>query len=326
MGLCMLVLVVSVWRSFYGSAVSDDCVIYLSNTELQESGSRVIIDRDILVHLSNHAAFNFYAKRLNLEGNLRSGRYELREGMSVIEVVRMFKLGLQSPVTLTFNNIRTLEQLAGRVSEQLAADSTSLLRAMTTPRDGLKVEEMVSLFIPNSYEMWWTTTPEHFVDRMSRESDRFWNEARERKRKALNLTRSDVATLASIIYEEASHADEMPRIAGVYINRLRRRMRLQADPTVKFALGDFTLQRVLTKHLSYPSPYNTYLHAGLPPGAICLPTIAALDSVLDYERHSYLYFCASPKMNGYHNFATNYSQHLKNAAQYSAELNRRGIK
>ncbi len=314
------------WRNFYGAAVDESEVIYISDRDLEQQGSVSIIEREVLPRIGNHVAFNFYAKRLDLEHSLKSGRYELREGMNVVEIVRMLKLRLQSPVEVTFNNIRTSEQLAGRIAEQLSADSLSILRAIKTPRYGLKSEEMISLFIPNTYEVWWTTTPVQFVERMKRESDRFWNEDREAKRKGLKLSRVELSTLASIVYEESTHQDEMARIAGVYINRLRKGMKLQADPTVKFAVGDPTLKRILYKHLEYDSPYNTYRYVGLPPSPISMATISALDSVLDYERHNYLYFCARAELDGYHNFASSYSQHQKNAALYSAELNRRGIK
>ncbi len=314
------------WDQFYGDATLEDRVIYLSSSNLNEG----TIDSLILPNIKNHAAFNFYSKRLNLEKNIKPGRYELQKGMNVIDVVRMFKLGLQSPIVVTFNNARGAEQLAGKIAPHIDSDSLSILKAITSPeiaeKMGLTTEEMLSIFIPNSYEMWWTTTPETFIERMKVEYDRFWTPQREAARKEIGLSRVEVSTLASIVYEESAKEDEMARVAGVYINRLRKGMLLQADPTVKFAVGDFTLQRILFKHLEYDSPYNTYIYAGLPPGPIAIPSIAALDGVLFYEEHKYIYFCARAEMDGYHNFAVTYSQHLANARKYSAELNRLGIR
>lgn len=314
------------WRQFYGDAVAEDRLIYLSDSGLGGD----TIDSLILPNVKNHLAFNFYSERLNLDNTIKPGRYELRRGMSVIDVVRMFKLGLQSPVVVTFNNARTAETLAGKIAPQIDVDSVSILQAITSidlaKKMGLEPEEMLAIFIPNSYEMWWTTTPESLIDRMKVEYDRFWTPQREAARKELGLSRVEVSTLASIVYEESAKVDEMARIGGVYVNRLKRGMLLQADPTVKFAVGDFTLQRILYKHLECDSPYNTYKYAGLPPGPIAVPSISALDGVLFYEKHNYLFFCARPEMDGYHNFAATYSQHLANARKYSAELNRLGIR
>ncbi|MFI3247902.1 MAG: endolytic transglycosylase MltG [Rikenellaceae bacterium] len=314
------------WGQFYGSAVDDEQVIYLCQNDLGEG----VVDSLILPNIKNKVAFKFYGERLNLNKTIKAGRYELKSGMSVVDVVRMFKLGLQAPVLVTFNNARGAEQLAGKIAPHIDADSISILRAITSPEIaecvGLKPEEMISLFIPNSYEMWWTTTPEALIDRMKLEYDKFWTPRREAAREELGLSRVEVSTLASIVYEESAKEDEMARVAGVYLNRLRIGMLLQADPTVKYAVGDFTLQRILYKHLEYDSPYNTYIYAGLPPGPIAVPSIAALDGVLFAEKHDYLYFCARAEMDGYHNFATTYSQHLANARKYSAELNRLGIR
>jgi UPF0755 protein len=174
--------------------------------------------------------------------------------------------------------------------------------------------------------MWWTESPAEFIARMKREYDRFWNETRIAKLARTRLSRMEVITLASILCEETQKTDEMPTMAGVYINRLRTEMPLQADPTVKYAMGDFALRRILRKHLATPSPYNTYLNKGLPPTPITMPTIAAIDAVLDYKVHKYLYFCAKEDFSGYHNFAETYKAHLENARRYSAALDKRGIR
>ncbi len=324
----MLLLVIFATRvvswlrlQFITDAVQQGGYIELSISCIEECTYETIIESEIYPRISYHKAFDLYAERLTLErSGIKPGRYLLREGMSVVDIVRMLKLGLQSPVHVIFNNVRTEEQLSGVLAKQIEADSLSILRQLRAHKGA------VSLFIPNTYEMWWTTTPEELVVRMERESAKFWNSEREAKRKALNMSRVEVLTLASILYEESKQEGEMARIAGVYLNRLQRGMKLQADPTVKYAMGDFEKQRVLRKDLSYDSPYNTYLYAGLPPGPICLPSIVAIDSVLNPENHNYLFFCARPEMDGYHNFATTYSAHLANARRYSAELDRMGIK
>ncbi len=325
-----VVVVMLLAMKFYGGAVKQSCVIELSDRLLREEGGRDVIDSLVLPHIRHQRSFVFYADRLLLWDSLRSGRYELREGMSVVEIVRMLKLGMQSPLNVTFTNARGLEAIAGRLEKQIEADSLTLLECFRSDAVlesvGLKREEIMSLFIPNTYELWWNITPTEFVVRMKLEYDRFWTAARERRREALKMSRVEVSTLASIVMEESAMVDEMPRVAGVYINRLRRGYRLQADPTVRFAIGDYSIKRILHKHLEYKSPYNTYLHRGLPPGPIAVPSIAAIDAVLNYEHHDYLYFCARAEFDGYHNFARTYEQHLKNARLYKNALDSRGVK
>ena len=191
---------------------------------------------------------------------------------------------------------------------------------------GFKPEEMIGMFIPNTYEVWWNITPEGLTERMKKEYDNFWNEERVAKLARTRLTQKEVTTLASIICEETRMTDEMPTMAGVYINRLRRGMLLQADPTVKFAIGDFTIRRVLNRHLEVDSPYNTYKYAGLPPSPICMPSIKGIDAVLNYKESNYLYFCAKEDFSGYHNFARTLSEHNQNARRYANALNRAGIR
>ncbi len=274
--------------------------------------------------------FEIYSGRIGLTEKVKPGHYVLKNGMSVIDIARMLNLGQQTPVNVVVRASRLPAQLAGRVAKQIEADSVSLQAAMNDPKIlaeyGFKNElEMFSVFIPNTYEFWWTVTPEEFVARMKKEYDRFWTDEREKKLKRTGLNRMDAITLASILCEETQKTDEMPTMAGVYLNRLNTGMPLQADPTVKYAMGDFTLRRILKKHLQADSPYNTYRNKGLPPTPICMPSIAAIDAVLDYKSHKYIYFCAKEDFSGYHNFAESYSQHLQNARRYSAELNKRNI-
>ena len=190
---------------------------------------------------------------------------------------------------------------------------------------GFTRETIPALFIPNTYEIYWNVSPERFMARMKQEYNRFWTEERRKKAEALGLTPVEVSTLASIVEEESAVADEYPTIAGLYLNRLKAGMPLQADPTVKFAAGDFALQRILDKHLAIDSPYNTYKYAGLPPGPIRIPSIRAIDAVLNPAHHRYFYMCAKEDFSGRHNFAATLAEHNRNANRYRAELNRRKI-
>ncbi len=312
------------WQ-FYGNAVRAERDLYVSRR-----ADYAALTDSLMPSLRHRAAFRIYAKRLNLENTFKPGHYALQPGMSVIEVVRMLKLGLQTPVRVTINHVRTPAQLAGKLARQLDADSAALLRALTDKEVaagvGFDSLTLFSMFIPDTYEFYWTVSPEKFVQRMRREYDRFWTPERDSLRKRSGLSRLEVMTLASIVYEETRKTDEMPRIAGVYVNRLRKGIPLQADPTVKYAMQDFALRRILYRHLKYPSPYNTYINKGLPPSPICMPGIPAIDAVLRFEKHDYLFFCARPTFDGYHNFARTLREHNANARAYSAELNRRKIK
>ncbi len=312
------------WQ-FYGNAVRAEGDLYVSR-----KADYAALTDSLMPVLRHRGAFRLYAKRLNLENTFKPGHYALQPGMSVIEVVRMLKLGLQTPVRVTINHVRTPAQLAGKLARQLDADSVALLRVLTDKEVaagvGFDSLTLFSMFIPDTYEFYWTVSPENFVQRMRREYDRFWTPERDSLRKRSGLSRLEVMTLASIVYEETRKTDEMPRIAGVYVNRLRKRIPLQADPTVKYAMQDFALRRILYRHLKYPSPYNTYINKGLPPSPICMPGIPAIDAVLHFEKHDYLFFCARPTFDGYHNFARTLREHNANARTYSAELNRRKIK
>lgn len=312
-------------QQFYGNAVVTERDLYVSARA--EYGQ--VVD-SLLPQIKHRRAFDAYARRINLAETFKPGRYVLKHGMSVIEIARMLKLGMQTPVRVTLNYARTRAFLASRLARQLDADSAELMRALTDPQLAREVGtdslQLFSLFIPNTYEFYWTVSPEDFVRRMRKEYDRFWTPERDAARRRSGLSRDEVLTLASIVTEETNKADEMPRVAGVYINRLRKGMPLQADPTVKYALQDFSLRRILHKHLRTPSPYNTYLNKGLPPSSIAMPSVAAIDGVLNFENHDYLFFCARPTFDGYHSFARTYGEHLANARAYSAELNRRNIK
>ncbi|MFA5650776.1 MAG: endolytic transglycosylase MltG [Proteiniphilum sp.] len=279
--------------------------------------------------LPSEKVFRLLADRMNLPNTVKTGRYAIEDGMTMPEVIRRLRSGQQAPVNLTFNNTRTLENLAGRVSRQLMMDSLSLLNSLhENARDetfGFDEERFPVLFIPNTYEVYWNTSIDDLLSRMKREYDAFWNESRKEKAKRIGLSPVEVSILASIVEEEATYADEYPIVAGLYLNRLNRGMRLEADPTVKFAVGDFTLRRILYRHLEVESPYNTYKNSGLPPGPIRIPSIQAIEGVLSPQQHDYLFMCAKEDLSGRHNFAITHAEHARNAAAYQRALNERGI-
>lgn len=258
------------------------------------------------------------------------GHYALERGMSYRTLLSCIAQGRQTPVRVTFNNIRTLDQLAERLAKVLLADKKSFEQHFRTQAaaSGDKAN-YITRFLPDTYEFYWTATPEEFTASMAAYHEQFWdrNDRRDQAQ-ALGLTPDQVTTLASIVIEETKKADEMTTVAGVYVNRIKKGMPLQADPTVKYAVGDFSIRRVLNKHTKFDSPYNTYIYSGLPPGPICAPAGSVIDAVLAYgeARHSWLYFCASPAFDGRHSFASNLSEHNRNAAAYHRALNRRGIR
>lgn len=258
------------------------------------------------------------------------GAYRLSQADNSLTAYRRLKARIQTPVNLTLPSVRTVGKLLKIVSQQLMTDSTSLAKLLMDStyyaKIGYNAETLPCLFIPNTYEVYWTMTPEAFIKRMQKEHDRFWNEERKAKAQSIGLTPEEVVTLASIVEEETVNNAEKPVVAGLYINRLHSNMPLQADPTVKFALQDFGLRRILHTHLETGSPYNTYKHTGLPPGPIRIPSIQGIESVLNYTHHNYLYMCAKEDFSGTHNFAATFSQHQANARRYQQELNRRKIK
>ena len=276
------------------------------------------------------AGFAPLMKHYKYDTRVKPGNYAIRPGDSMRDICLRLLSGNQTPVRLVIPSVRTLDRLAGAVGKQLMVDSATVMAVLIDKHLidslGYTQETFPSMFIPNTYEVYWTMSPEQFVTRMQKENKRFWNNSRLTKAKALGLSPCEVITLASIVDEETAKDDEKPMVAGLYLNRLRRGMLLQADPTVKFALGDFELRRILHVHLQADSPYNTYKYGGLPPGPIRIPSMKAIDAVLNPDKHSYLYMCAKEDFSGYHNFAATLTQHNANARRYQQALNRLGIK
>lgn len=262
------------------------------------------------------------------KSEVKSGSYVVEPGEKAWKLAGRIENRRQNPVNVTFNNLRTFGQLMARLDAQLLADSASLAAAADSllVSSGVAPVEFAAHFLPDTYEFYWNEPASGVVEKIVANYDRFWSDDRLAKARALHLTPDEVATLASIVEEETNKADERPVVARLYLNRLASGMKLQADPTVKFALGDFSIRRVLNKHLQVSSPYNTYQHPGLPPGPIRIPEASAIDAVLNAPVHKYLYMCAREDFSGYHNFAVDYASHQANAKKYQAALDRKGYK
>jgi UPF0755 protein len=278
--------------------------------------------------------FDFVATSRNYNTNVKSGKFLFKKDMTSFDMVRSLRLNV--PVTVAFNNQETLEKLMQRLATQLEPDTTALNEVFTNAaflgEKQLTPATALTLFIPNTYEFYWNTSAKKMAKKMAKEHTKFWNAERLAKAKALNMTPAQVYTLASIVHKETVKADERPRVAGAYLNRLQQDMPLQADPTVIYALkeksGNFDqiIKRVGGSNLFVRSPYNTYINKGLPPGPIAMPDISAIDAVLNAEKHNYIYFCADPNRPGYHSFETTYEAHMINAKKYAEWVTKLGIK
>jgi UPF0755 protein len=317
-------------------------VFYFPNIKVADTSQSIFVPtgtsfatlKEILEpHLRSEITFSLAAKAKRFD-TPRIGHFVLKPSMGNQQIINALRSG-NTPIQVVFNNQQTIADLSGRVAEQLELDSLSLIKEIESPHFmesvNLNREELLSLFLPNSYEMYWNISAAEFCQRMQRENDLFWNESRESKRKRLNMSRAEVITLSAIVNEESRKVDERPRVAGVYLNRLRRGMKLQADPTVVYAMKrqandfDLVVRRVLYKDLEIKSAYNTYKYRGLPPGPITMPDISSVDAVLSPESHDYLFFVVDPKNPGYHLFASNYNEHLANRKVYVRWLNENRI-
>jgi UPF0755 protein len=314
---------------FFGKAVKvtgGKSVLYIPEGAAIE---QVMDSLKSVFDIRNPVLLKWIAVKKNYPARIRPGRYVFEHNLSYNCLVNVLRSGAQSPVKVTFNNIRNIYQLASKVGGQIEADSADLAGFLSNPdnyrNDGFTTETFISVFIPNTYELYWNTSAEDFYERMLKEYDRFWTKERQAKAAEKKLTRVEVAILASIIDDEVLKPEEKPRIAGVYLNRIRLGIPLQACPTIKFALNDFTITRVLNKYLEVDSPYNTYKHRGFPPGPIGCPSIEGIDAVLNAEKHDYLYFAARADFSGYHNFSRTLREHNRYAAEYQKQLDRRRI-
>jgi UPF0755 protein len=306
------------WR-FLGPATKapQGKYLYIKTGSSYETVKQQLIDGQVI---GGPAYFDFLAKRLGYPGSVKAGRYEIKNGMSLLSLVRMLRSGRQSEVNFTIKKLRTLEDLSALAGRQLECDSAAFMAFLQHPDSlralGLDSHTAMTAIIPNTYKLRWNTTPAKVFGRLLEEQQKFWTPQRQQLANAHNLSPAQAYTLASIVEEETNLNEDKGKIASVYLNRLETGMKLGADPTVKFAMRDFGLKRILHKHLSYESPYNTYLHTGLPPGPICTPSAPTLDAVLNAPTTNYLYFVAQPNLTGYSNFAATYDEHLRYARLY----------
>ncbi|MFZ6011407.1 MAG: endolytic transglycosylase MltG [Bacteroidota bacterium] len=271
-------------------------------------------------------SFSFLARLMDYDELIKPGRYVLRKNMTNLEAIRLLKSGKQEPVRITFNNVRLISDLSEKITRNLGMThdefEAALIQFTMNNSFGFNKDNIMAMFIPNTYEVYYNISPEELVERMHHEYEKFWNTERTEKAKVVGLRPVEVSVLASIVQAETIKQDEAPIIAGLYLNRLRKGIALQADPTLVFAVGDFSLKRVLNEHKEIDSPYNTYKYPGLPPGPINMPEINSIDAVLNYDSSNYYYMCAKEDFSGRHNFTNSYAQHMQNAARYQRALSR----
>jgi len=309
------------------SALENTHYIYIDDDDTQDS---VFAKLEPVASIVGNTGLKTLLRHGGYGDKIRTGRYAIEPGEGAITVYRRLKNGQQSSLNLTIPESRTMDRLAAVLSKRLMLDSATIASALlseeTCEKYGYDTCTIAALFVPNTYDIYWNTSLDGLLERMKKEHDRFWNVERTTKASFHGLTPNEVATLASIIDEETANNGEKPMIAGMYLNRLKKQMPLQADPTVKFALRQFGLKRIYNEHLKTKSPYNTYQNTGLPPGPIKVASIQGIDAVLNAVKHDYLYMCAKEDFSGTHNFAKTYQEHLQNAAKYTKALNERGIK
>lgn len=327
--ICLLAICGIVYHYLFAAmAISGkEAKIFIDKDDTLDS---VMVKLDTIATESGKSGFSTLARFLDYDDRVRPGMYVLNGTTGPLAFVRKLRNGQQDFMMLTIPTARTMEELARKLDGKIQADSTEYMNILT---DSVKIAELgftketlPAMFIPETYDFFWTDGAEKVVKRMAEEHKKFWTEERLEKAKEKGLTPNEVSTLASIVDSETNVESDKPIVAGVYLNRLSRDIKLEADPTVKFAVGDFTLRRILNKHLAVESPYNTYKNTGLPPGPICIPTISGIDAVLNAAKHNYIFFCASPKFDGSHIFAETYAEHQANARKYHEALNARNIK
>jgi len=317
------------YSKIYSPNVIEDTAILVPNDATFDEVTEIIIP-----HLKNKSSFDWVAKQKNYPNVIKSGKYLIEKGMNNNDLVNLLRSGKQATIKVTFNNQDTLEKLSGRIAEQIDADSVEILSAVLDTdflkKNNFTKASVLGMFVPNSYEFYWNTTAEKFRDRMLKESKVFWNTTRQEKANTLNLSKNEVITLASIVQKETATISERPIVAGLYLNRLRDKWALQADPTIIFALKqkhgqNYEVKRVLNGDLKIDSPYNTYQNTGLPPSLIAMPDISSIDAVLNSKDHEYYYMCASVTNLGSHEFARTLAQHNRNATKYQKWVSKQGI-
>ena len=328
-GLSLIATLLLFSACMFNKPVSEcpDYRIFIRPDDTADSVLRSIIQSD---PLAKTKALKFILDRRDYDSHIRTGCYTVKSGALPKQVADMLTGGMQTPVRLTINSTRTVGQMARAIAGQVMIDSASIVNRLSDPvfldSIGYTPANVYCMIIPNTYEVYWNISADALISRLVRERDRFWNRERQDKAGSIGLTPQQVTTLASIIEEETAKNDELPIVAGLYMNRLHRNMPLQADPTVVFALGGERPKRVLKVHLEVDSPYNTYKYPGLPPAPIRFVSTRSIDAVLNYSKHNYLYMCAKEDFSGYHNFTSSLSQHNANAARYQRALSKAGIR
>jgi len=339
LAIAILGLIVIAYFAYYVYAA-----MLISNTNFNNEEAYIYISTDdsyqdvrenLIPLLKNIKTFDALASKKKYTTNVKAGKFRIVKDMNNNDIINSIRSN-NIPIRISFNNQNSLEQLAGRVANQIEADSISLVNAMRDTsfysENNFSKATALGMYLPNSYEFFWNTSAEDFRNRMLKEYKRFWNDSRLNKAKSIGLNQNEVMALSSIVYEESKQKNEQAKIAGVYINRLKNKWPLQADPTLKFAAYQLpkykntVIKRVLNEHKIIDSPYNTYKNIGLPPGLITMPDISAIDAVLNYEKHNYFYFAADAQKPGFHKFAKNLSQHNQNAREYQRYLSRKGVK
>ena len=328
-GLVIIIILILIYRNLFGISImanKNNQVIYIPTGSSYE---QVMDTLESKLIIKNRKYFVWLANKKHYPSLIKPGRYIIDKDLTYNSLINLLRSGRQSAVRITFSNVLTLNQIAGKIGKQIEADSSQIVEFLSDDSnyigDGFKKENIISIFIPNTYEFYWDTNAKELYNKMLKEYRLFWNDQRLSKAKEKGLNPIEVSILASIIDDEVVKNDEKPRIAGVYLNRLRRGIPLQACPTIKFALNDFSITRVLKKYLLVDSPYNTYKHSGFPPGPIGCATIDGIDAVLNAEKHDYIFFAAKSDFSGYHNFSRTLAEHNRYASLYQKELDKRKI-
>ncbi|MCX7954741.1 MAG: endolytic transglycosylase MltG [Bacteroidales bacterium] len=329
--IAVYVVILVLQYSYYGfvnnvKIKKDYMYIYIPTGSKYEDVLRILTENNIL---DNIRTFELLAELKNYKNNVKPGRYRINKKMSTNKIINILRAGLQEPVSLYIGNFYNLRYFSRYISKHLEIDSTELLCTLQNEeiigKYGFNKNNILALFLNDTYSIYWNTSIDKFLDRMYSEYQKYWDNEKIKKLNKLGISAIDAIIIASIVQFETNHYDEMPRIAGVYYNRLKKGMLLQADPTIKYAWNNFSLKRITKEHLSIASPYNTYLFRGLPPGPICIPNKKVIEAVLNLEFHNFLYFCAKTDGSGYHVFSKSYDEHLRYAKLYHKKLNELGI-